>query len=350
MLKDVVHAWDLPLNRNCIILKEEFKENLVKFLLRRFKTKYRIQKELKVSRKTILKLEKNSHPKIKLSIMKRLIKGQEKLDNIFNWETVKGNIIWIGAPQGKGIKNPKLPFKFSNEYGARFLSAISGDGSITTGGGNKKKFSYGVLSYAGEDEQLKNSVKEDAIRIFGLMSLKIHPNYVLFPSVCRDALEILTSFKGKKSIVNPPIPKFIFSSKNLMVSWIEQIIADESEIRWYPKSYERSVVWRRSLDITDIFKKFEKEYTSTKKASILHKIGEIRKSNFVEGEKKMLNLLGISNIVKPLDIYFTKDKRAKLRWEIRISGKSNLLKLRSLIKIPSEIKDKKLSDLLLTFS
>ena len=231
-------------------------------------------------------------------------------------------------------------------------SGVSGDGTITNGGGSREKFSYGALIYTNKDKELRNSMIKDACSIFGrITKISTWDNmYVFFPFVCRDCVELLTSLKGEKSVNNPKVPSFIFKNKELMWGWLEQIIADEGTVRYYPSQYERSITWQRSVDITDIYPYFKEEYeSSAKKSEVIKKIGECKKCNLIEGERKMLNLLGISCKVRPISIYFTKKGEVKLIWELRISGYENLKKLRELIRIPCKRKDKKFTFILRTY-
>jgi len=345
-----IRFWNLARERNCIVLEEKFKEKMANLLLKVCKTKYQIAKRTGVSRRTFSKLLNEKYPKVTCRIIKCL--GKFLIDNghnEFNLAEIEKNIIWIGASQGVGICNPKLPFNFTTQSGARFLSAISGDGCITRGSRSRNHIGYGTLIYTNSNKSLQNAVIEDAINIFGgnndLATTK--GIYVFFTSICRDALEIITDFKGMKSENNPYVPNFVFENDKLMCSWIEQIIADEGQIRNYPKQYEKSIVWRRSVDMTNIYFDFKSEYeNATNKSKVLQEIGKIRKCNLIEGEKKMLDKLYISYILKPISIYFTKDEKVKLRWEIRIGRKENLRRLRKLIKIPHDEKDKKFTTML----
>ena len=346
----LIHFWQLP-NRgnNCIILKEKYKQRMVDLLLQICRTKSQIAKNVGISRRTYTKLAKETKPKIRFttifSISKFLVINGY---NEFNLNKIESNIIWIGGAPGKGIINPKLPFNIATREGARFLSAIHGDGCITTGSKKGNKYSYGALVYTNKEYTLQQSIIEDAISIFGGNKdmATISGIHVFFPSLLRDAAEIVIKSKGSKSENNPSIPSFIFEEKELMCGWIEQVIADEGQIRYYPKQYERAIVWRRSIDVTDVFKKFQNKNITR---DLIKKIGQIKKCNLIEDEKKILKMLDINCIVKPISIYFTKKGKVKLEWEIRIGGKENLKKLRKLIKIPHKAKDRKFTKLLSTY-
>jgi hypothetical protein len=345
-IKNVVHFWELG-RGNCIILKKDFKDRMVNLLLKICKTKYQVAKRTGVSRKTFLKLLKEEYPKIMCKVIIQLTKFLVNNGyNEFELENVEKNIIWIGAQSGKGILNPKLPFNFATRVGARFLSAICNDGTITTD--SKTHMGYGTLIYTNTNKDLRSAVIKDAISVFGGDNniARTKGIYVFFTSVCRDALEMLTNFKGKKSENNPNIPKFILEKKELMCGWIEQVIADEGDVRYYPEQYERAIVWRRSVDITFILKKFR---SNTISKELIRKASKIAKCRLIEDERKILKKLSIGCICRPIFIYFTKDGKAKLRWEIRISGNENLKKLRNLIKIPHEEKNKRFTMMLNTY-
>ncbi len=342
-----LHIWDFPVNRYYISIKEDVKNDLIKTLLKICKTKYRAWKTTGVTRATILRIEKERQPKMKLSTVTKILnflesKGHKK----FSLNSVEKSINWIGAPQSNGILNPKLPFNFLTASGARFLAAISGDGSITNGSNSGEKYSLGALFYINNSNQLRNSVIKDALDVFGGNKNVIKTNgiYTFFPFVFRDSIDKITNFKGKKSEINPGMPGIILSDTGLIANWIGQIIADEGNVRNYPDQYEKSITWRRSVDVTDIYVKFKK----LNRKSLIKQLGKIKKCNLIEDETRALNKIGINCILRPIEIYFTKDNKVKLRWELRISKKDNLIKLRKLITVPYKDKNKQFTDMLNT--
>lgn len=306
--------------------------------------------KISCSRKTIYKLLHERHPKVRMDI---IIKITEFLSNHdFNSNEVERNIIWIGSSLGKGLPKPRLPFNLYTRAGARFISAICNDGCITRGSQciRKGKFNYGTLIYINTNKDIRNSVVKDALSIFGGNKSIINEgdDRLYFPSIFREILEGVTEFKGSKSENNPPIPAFILKRNDMACGWIEQVIADEGDVRYYPYQYERAIIWRRSLDITDIVSKRSLKHKNSLKhlPQKLHKLIHNKKCKIIEDETKILDKLGISYQLYPISLYSTKNERIKIRWQIRISGNKNLRKLRNLIKIPDTSKDKKFTKML----
>ena len=227
---------------------------------------------------------------------------------------IEKNIIWIGNRNSHGVINPKLQFNFSSRAGARFMAAICNDGWISDG-----------VYYSNKDPALRQSVIRDTLQIFGGNEktvrewIKIKDQYLSFPSIIRDTMLIHTKFKGIKSENNPSIPSFISKDTELICGWIEQTIADEGCVKYYPKEYRREIIWTRSID------------------------SRIKEFKLHEEEKRFLKKLGIVFTVYIMGRYNTIRNIPKVRLGIRISRKENLLKLRKLITIPGSKKNELLS-------
>ena len=225
-------------------------------------------------------------------------------------EEVKNNVVWIGALSGNGIPNPKLPFYFSTRAAARFLAAICNEGWISDG-----------LYYSNSKKELRDSVRRDALSIFGGDKntvkewVKVKDQYLSFTSIIRDVVQLITGFKGVKSVNNPPVPPFVLEDEELIYGWIEQTIADEGHVKHYPKTYRREIIWRRS------FNKNLDEYKLNR------------------DERKMLDKIGIDYDLKNIGTYKTKKGIEKTKLQMRIAKRENLLTLRKLIKIPDRKKD-----------
>lgn len=328
----IIHFWELPENRNYIIFNKEFKQKVLKSLDEK-KYAWKIRNKVKNG---------------KISIQK--IKIISKKENI-PLEIIEKNILWIGGNNSKGISNPKFPINFVTREGSRFIAAIMNDGTLT----KNNKNSYGRLMYDNFDESLRNSVLRDCLDTFGGKSEEISfrnnekKKYFEFSSVIRDMMELVLKSKGPKCESNLNIPEFILKNKELMKGWIEQTVADEGEVKNYPTikykdKYRRSVVWRRSLDVSDLFnKKIEKDIPLRKLNDETQKNLQNRRCNLISEEEKMLLTLGITYKLYNLGIYPTVKNKVRTRWQITITKRENLIKLRELIKIPSKIKDEKLT-------
>ena len=324
----MIHFWELSENRNYIKLEKEFNNYMIR----------KLKKE-----GYPYKLRKKFENKVSIRIIKRLSKELKISLDLF-----EKNIVWIGGVNSKGLSNPKLPFNLSNREGTRFISSIVNDGCIT----KKDKKSQGRLMYDNFDKSLRDSVIKDYMKVFGgkkeEVSFRKNKNkkYLEFKSVIRDIMEIILKKKGPKTESNLEVPSFILKKKENMLGWIEQTIGDEGEVKFYPKKYRRSIVWRRSLDITALInKKIIKPISLRKLSKNLQSLVQKQKCELIEGEKQMLDILGIKYKVYNLGIYPTTKGKIRTRWQINISQRENLMKLRKLIQIPSKGKDNKFKNL-----
>jgi len=337
----MIHFWELPKKRISVLLKPEYKTDFMKSFLRQTKSIKNAGRSIGYSVNTIKRL-RNVDKKIKIDIVIKISEFLKK--ERFSLEEIEKNIIWVGNPLGKAISNPKLPFDFVSKQGARFVSAIFNDGCIARDLGK----GYGVLMYDNFNKGLRDSVKKDAVSVMG-GDLKIirevdttKKKYLVFPSVYRDImLKIIKP--GPKPETNSNIPKFVFENKNTMLGWIEQTIADEGEVKYYKKRYRRAIVWRRSVDITDIFPENLGEVSIRKLPIRLQKIAESKKCKLIEDEIKILKMIGISYDIYNIGVYSTKKGKIRTRWQINITKRENLMRLRKMIKIPHIEKDEKFS-------
>ncbi len=313
--KGIVHFWDLP-KTNHVILQPAFKADIMKTFVDMTSSVHKASKLSGISRTTIKRYMTMNKPKLRIDFLLKISDIVRNEDFAIN--QLEQNIIWIGDVNSKGVASPKLPFNFNSREGARFLAAICNDGWISEG-----------VYYSNSEPDLRKSVENDALKVFGgsaeaiTEATKANDTFLRFPSIVRDTLMVLTGFKGVKSENNPPIPKFILKNKELVCGWIEQTMADEGCVKFYPSTYRREIMWKRA------FKKNLNDYK-------LH-----------EDEKAMLNKIGIEyNTYDNVGNYKTINGVNKITILVRIAKKENLLKLRSLIKIPSGRKDKKFSEAL----
>ena len=323
----IIHFWELPEKRNYILLNNNLKNKISKILnKKRYSWKFKDRfKNKKIGIKKIIDISK----KEKISL-----------------EKIEKKIIWIGGNCSKGLSNPKFPINFKTRSGARFIAAIINDGTLTKESDIRR--AYGRLMYDNFDESIRDSIIKDYLGIFGGKKEEIafrnkkKKKYLEFSSVIRDIIELVIKDKGPKCESNIKLPDFILKNKETMIGWIEQTIADEGEVKFFPKKYRRAIVWRRSLDITNSVKiKVEKETSIRKLPKKIQELIQKQKCNLIESEKKILDLLGIEYKIYNLGIYPTTKNKLRTRFQINIAKRKNLLRLRELIKIPSKEKNKK---------
>ena len=309
----IVHFWNLP-DKLYVILDSNFKNILLSDFMKVTRTKYNVKKITGIQRDTISNIINKINPTIRIDYLLKIIEIIDKED--FNLLNIEMKIKWIGDFKSHGITHPKLPFDFNCRAGARFLAAICNEGWISHG-----------MYYSNSKDELRKSVENDSLTIFGGNTetikeyVKKNDKCLAFPSIMRDVVNILAEFKGIKSINNPSIPPFILENDELIFGWIEQTIADEGHVKYYPETYRREIVWRRS---------FSRSLTKYK---------------LNDDERIMLDKIGISYDLKNIGTYFANKGIEKIRLQMRISKRENLLKLRKLIKIPHQQKDKIFTDL-----
>jgi len=303
----IVHFWDLP-RRNHIILDTTFKDKLMKIFMKITRTKYNANKITNISRPTISDYINKNNPKIRIDLLLKIINIINL--KIFDLNDAEINIKWIGHFNSQGIIYPKLPFNFNSRDGTRFLAAICNEGWISDG-----------MYYSNSKNESRKSVKNDALKVFGGNNLTIKEwirekdQYLAFPSIMRDVVNILTEFKGIKSERNPNIPSFIFKSKELMYGWLEQTIGDEGHVKYHPNTYRREIIWRRACDT-----RFDN-------------------CNLISNELKILELLQIKYDLKKIEKYKISNGKQRFKYQIRISRKENLKRLDHSIRIPNKFKN-----------
>ena len=186
--KGIIHFWELP-NKIYVILDSNFKNTLMKEFMKNTRTKYNAKKITGIQRDTISNIINQRNPTIRIDYILKIIKVINKEE--FNLRNVESNIKWVGDFKSKGVINPKLPFNFNSRAGARFIAAICNEGWISDG-----------MYYSNSKDESRQSVKSDAMEIFGESHesignfVKEKDQYLAFPSIMRDAINILTDFKG----------------------------------------------------------------------------------------------------------------------------------------------------------
>tara|TARA_Y100000310_G_scaffold345791_1_gene469995 strand:+ start:2299 stop:3462 length:1164 start_codon:yes stop_codon:yes gene_type:complete len=310
-----VHIQQLPINKIHIILNPVLQDFIILQLRKKCKSIAEIARFTKISKSVTSRFISKKHDKIRLDFLL-------KMTNLLSIQTNKleRNIQWIGHQNSKGINNPKLPFTFNSRSAARFLAAICNEGWISDG-----------AYYSNSSKELRRSVKLDSIKVFGDCNhsirdhIKENDQYLAFPAIIREVLQIITSFKGIKSENNPHIPKCIFQNKQMMCGWIEQTIADEGSVMHYPHKYRREISWRRTFST------------------------HLRNYHLIEDEVKLLKYLMINFNLNQMETYKTSTGKSRVRMQIRLACRNNLINLRKLIKIPCSRKDSTFSEMLKGF-
>lgn len=230
----IVHFWQLP-HKLHVVLDPVFKQKLLQEFMKVARTKYCAQKITGIKRITLSEYLNEEKPKIRIDFLFQILAVTS--NSHFNVDIVERNIFWIGHFNSHGVVNPKLPFNLNSRSGAHFLAAICNDGWISDG-----------AYYSNNNHYLRSSVIQDTLKVFGGDNMTVHEwikekdQYLSFPSIIRDVLIILTGFKGIKSENNPTIPQFILKNHKLMLGWIEQTIADEGCVEFYPQKYRREII------------------------------------------------------------------------------------------------------------
>ncbi len=310
----IVHFWDLS-NYVHVILNSQFKDKLMREFMKITRSKYNANKITGIARITISDYINKKNPKIRIDFLLKITKTINK--KRFNRGYIEKNIKWVGDFRSRGIVNPRLPFDFNSREGARFLAAICNEGWISD-----------AMYYSNSKGWSRKSVINDTLRVFGGNNqtikewIKEKDQYLAFPSLMRDVVDILTNFKGKKSENNPPVPSFISRDKELIKGWIEQTIGDEGHVKYYPETYRREIIWRRSCD------------------------SKFSKCQLITNELEILKKLGIEYDLKNIGHYVTNKGKKRFRHQIRISRKDNLKKLGNIIKIPDKFKNDLLQQML----
>jgi hypothetical protein len=321
----IIHFWELPERRNYILLKEKFKIKVMK-KIRADNYPWKFRSRVERNKISILKIKK--------------IAEEQKIP----LEEFEKNMCWIGGNNSKGISNPNFPINLKTKNAVRFIAAIVNDGTLT----KESEGSKGRLMYDNYDKSLRDSIMKDYLQTFGGKPNEVafrcteKKKYFEFCSVARDIMEIILQAKGPKCETNLSIPRFILEDNSLASAWIEQTIADEGEVKYFPQRFRRAIVWRRSIDVTEVYDwKISKDTSIRKLPKNLQEIIEKQRCELISQEEILLDNLGITYRLYNIGIYLTSKNKIRARWQIGITKRENLLKLRKLIKIPAKEKEDK---------
>lgn len=302
----VVHVSDLPSNVQ-VILREEFHCLLMDTVTSLFPYKT-LQQE-------VFGIPRNRMAQYLCTDEQFFLHHLQQLLTVLGTDidTISEQIIWIGHSNSQGISNPKLPFDLRSRAGVRLVAGICNEGWISE-----------ACCYSNSNQQQRESIQNDALQVFGgkREQFVIHESesdtFIRFPAVVKEIFLVLTAFQGKKSVNNPSIPQFVFTQKNFLLGWLEQTLADEGTIKYYPKKHRREVWWKRAfLESLDYY--------------ALH-----------EDECRILDELGLKYSSYASWTYDSLDGK-KVHAQIRIVGRESILFLCKHLRIPLQRKQELLS-------
>lgn len=318
---NVVHLKDLPSDMIYIDLDREYKEELIQSTLFYSGTLINLGKELSLkinkynSCKTLESMLQGK--KIRLSTFFKIIKYLKKQGYKVSWADIERKITLIAAkrntnkrPRATCVLSPRLPFKFDNIAGAIVVSSLLFDGGID---------SRTLPHYHNYEKELRDKVKNAFIGVFGTIE-NINSDVdgrtqIYFPRVIGRVLVYCLGMKqGRKTLINPTIPKFIWDADTeIKAAFLQQAFDDEGYVT---------------------------------KSGIGIKLA-------VKGDKQPpLLLLDIKKLLKQLNIYTTKPHHREVyvtkdgvkcsKWDILITNKRNLKKFREVVNFSLERKKKTL--------
>ena len=221
-----------------------------------------------------------------------------------------------------GIKNPKIPFDFSNTTGARFIAAIQGDGYF-----NK----FLQCGYSNQDKKMIEKVLCSAKEIFGGLDYKIYFRedntfHLNFPKVVGLILGKTGLKPGYKYISNPAIPDFILNSEEgIKTSYLRQFFSDEGNVR----KKDRRIQVKQTV-LCNVDKETAKR--GPEKFS----------PNVLLGCKILLQDIGIDSKIS-LGAYRKTPKGNKTDWELSFYRIENLKKFQELVGFEQEYKNNALA-------
>ena len=183
----------------------------------------------------------------------------------------------------------------------------------------KKEIAQKVLDKVLADYDFKKEVETDKLELLGIEQQKFTSGMMDLNEMARflESHEDDVLFKLNQKRRNSSNLK----DKELIYGWIEQTIADEGHVKHYPETYRREIVWRRSFN------------------------KNLNKYRLNIDERKMLDKIGIRYDLKNIGTYKTKKGIEKIRLQMRLAKRKNLLKLRKLVIIPDRKKDETFTEI-----
>jgi len=346
---NLIHFWQFHDN-SCIKIETDFMKPLLEKIIPEDQFFYVTAKQMKVNESLLREIKQNPSRKIELKTLRKIVKFAQKRRINISLNDFENHITWFGYRLGRGIHNPKLPFRLNKPAFSTILSASLGDGTITNRSGDSFKYTLGSFQYWNEKKEIRENVIDAAIVVFGgnESDYKIRPNrnsfVIFFPAIIRDLLLMSGSVQGEKSIINPKIPNQVKLSKQNNINWLRQAFDDEGSVRHRTRS-NHEVYLTRVVDINyghvigpKIRINFNKLLEDLK--------NKIRKNPpaLLAEEGELLEKLGINCKIIPQEIYSVKKAgRLKAKWRLYITRKNNIKKFAEIIGFSSPRKSKILS-------
>lgn len=252
--RGVVNLPDLPSENIYVNLKQGYKERILITARNICGSWVKLAKKInepfsKHVPYTIHQFKRGSKARLSLVLKILYLIKENKPD--FSLEDAFKNISEIGGKTNNHdnvITNPKIPFDFRSEYGARIISAVLHDGGI--------KKTYLEPFYSNKDLGLKTLVEQSFKNIFGEIKSKQSKTingrqYILFPRIIGVILVYgLGLTLGKKVLTNPSVPKFIFDcNENIRRIFLRQAYSDEGNVS------DKTIRFSLSVDVTEIREK-----------------------------------------------------------------------------------------------
>jgi len=304
-LNGIVTLNDLPEKEIFVETKPEFRKDLCQTLKQRGNIK-RISRETQVSDR-ILYHWLDDGSMLRLDIFK-------KLAILFGKNSEQEILSFRGSNGGK-IKNPKIPFDFTTKEGSRVVAAILGDGCLD------KKYR---LFYTNSNSKSINGFINEMKKIFGDIEFDIRKKsdsnvkIISLAPVYGRVISKLGVIPGKKVVINPKIPKFIFKlNEEKIYSFLSQIIDDEGSA---------------SIPSRHIRIKF---------ATIETEI----QSNIVSDLERLFLKLGIETTIYQIGGYESSTGIDRKNWQIEIHSFEQLKKLLFNLRLRDNEKKQKLEKL-----
>lgn len=217
----IVHIWNLPEDKIYVDLKKEFKYKLLFSAKgnkpwKHFTMFHGVHHDILLSYKY--------RQRVSLKVIWKLLEIANKNKAKITKEDIEKNIIKLGAHQSF-IENPKLPFRFDNSEGAKFIAAMLHDGGI-----RERLVPFYTNSNIKKRKEVSNLIKEifGDIKIKGKYSGEIQDFIIAVGIILVYGLGMK---KGNKVLTNPNIPEFIFNlDENSISNYLRQAYDDDGYV------------------------------------------------------------------------------------------------------------------------
>ena len=329
-----MNFWELPPKRTFVVFSELYTQAIHKMILDLAGDNVtKAARLVNIQKNFLYHLKCGKH--IRVDKLLKLLNFLSVYDSKFSLTVAQKHVIWIGPSHGRGIYNPHLPVNLQDPAFVRTAARACGDGMVTKI--YALRHGYGSLLYfAKEDpEQLQNAIT-DAITSFGgnVRTYKVSLGrdvYLAYPTVIRDillAVGVLTSPKAESKC---GVPEFVMKSgrEAVWAAWLQQTSDDEGHVVYHPQHNLYGIYWRRSEDLTAMLDNIKLK--AGERVSFHRLPDDIQKQvvnhppKILLDEQELLNRLGITSTLTPLEIYRTHARKLRVKWQLRISGPNNLI-------------------------